>query len=109
MIRIHAAMLAFMLGLSAAEAESFAGRIADGLPWSTKTATGANMRMTLNPDGSGRMEVGIMNRRISWQEQGAAICLAGLPGGATRCIAFSPVEGGFAGVGPEGQAFVLRR
>jgi hypothetical protein len=93
----------------AALAESYASRIADGAPWTTIAPNGGKMRMTLNPDGTGRMKLGIMSRNITWTEKDDAICLGGMPGGAARCVTFRPVEGGFAGTGSDGTTLVLRR
>jgi hypothetical protein len=93
----------------AALAESYATRIADGAPWTTTAPNGGKMRMTLNPDGTGRMKLGIMSRAITWTEKDNAICLGGMPGGAARCVTFRPIEGGFAGTGTDGMTLVLRR
>jgi hypothetical protein len=103
------AVVAGMLPIASAEAESFAGHIADGLQWSANAQDRGNMRMTLHPDGTGRMEIGILSRRVGWHEEDDAICLTGLPGVAMRCITFRPVDGGFEGIGPDGQRFVLQR
>jgi hypothetical protein len=92
-----------------ASAESYASRIADGAPWTTTAPNGGKMRMTLNPDGTARMKLGIMSRKITWTEKDDAICLGGMPGGAARCVTFRPIEGGFTGTGSDGTTLVLRR
>lgn len=97
------------LGPAAAFAETHAAQIADGKPWTTSGPTGGKMRLTLNPDGTGKMNMGFMSRKITWSEEGDAICLGGLPGDAARCITFRPVKGGFAGQAPDGKTLVLRR
>jgi hypothetical protein len=94
---------------SAGQAESHSATIADGQPWVTTGPNGTTIRLTLNPDGSGRMQIGIMGRAITWAEDGDRICLGGMPQGAGRCFVFQPVDGGFAGEAEDGGAVVLMR
>ncbi|MES2814133.1 MAG: hypothetical protein V4720_04475 [Pseudomonadota bacterium] len=49
----------------AAFSESYASRIAVGAPWTTIAPNGGKMRMTLNPDGTGQMKLGVMSRNIT--------------------------------------------
>ncbi len=91
-------------------AENYATVIADGKPWQAKLPDGPNLRLTLNPDGTGKMAVAIMSQAIAWRSVGDTICLEGMPQGkGPGCITFRPVDGGFEGQGSDGQNLTLLR
>jgi hypothetical protein len=73
-------LLLMFLGLPPVKATaqaSLARQVADGRPWNMamKDGPGRTMRLTLNPDGTGRIEGGPMTMSPTWRESGADICI----------------------------------
>jgi hypothetical protein len=92
---------------TAAVAESPAAALADGRPWTATTAEGQTMRITFFADGTARMSLGIMSRRVSWQPTADGFCLDSPRG--RRCLTLVPTEGGFVGKDGEAVAMTLQR
>ncbi|WP_299609674.1 hypothetical protein [uncultured Tateyamaria sp.] len=84
-------------------------RLADGQPWNADNGEGRSMTMTLAPDGTGRMKMGIMSRKVAWRDADGALCLNGLPGGGERCMALQPVQGGYRAEASDGTILILTR
>jgi hypothetical protein len=112
MIKAHvAALLAAMTFFSPAVALSDSGtiaRIADGKTWNAQPSGGPKMKLTFNPDGTGKMSFGIMTRKLKWTPDGDGICMTGMPGGK-RCIAFAPTSNGYVGTSDDGRSLTLTR
>jgi hypothetical protein len=72
---------------SVAQSRSLAREIADGRPWSMTTSDGRNVRMTLNADGTARMEAGPMAMHPTWRTSGEELCIT-MPVmmGGERCV-----------------------
>jgi hypothetical protein len=82
--------------------------LADGRPWAGTRPDGGQVRLTLQPNGTGRFE-GPVTRAITWSVQGQEICIAiGLPVG-TRCLRFLRHGPGFAAHEAGEPAFTLSR
>jgi hypothetical protein len=113
MIRRHLSMLSFVL-FSAIASQAFAQAtpissvIADGEPWNITMANGKTMKLTLSPDGSARMRIGIMSRKLGWEPTPEGLCLTGMPGGG-KCVALIRTETGYAGMENGKAVFVLER
>jgi hypothetical protein len=103
------ALAAFCGSLGAALADqSIIAQITDGRTWDAQPDGGSKMKMTLNPDGTGKMKFGIMSRKIAWTPNGDGICMTGIPGGK-NCIVFSPTNKGFTGKTADGKILTLTR
>lgn len=84
--------------------------LADGAPWTASMDNGRTMKMTLNPDGSGRMTFGVMSRKISWTEEDSKLCLSGMPrADGPRCLSTEPIPGGYKLLMENGQSISLSR
>jgi hypothetical protein len=83
-------------------------RIADGHPWTTTGPDGQTMEITFFPDGTARMRIGILSRRMNWVPTEAGLCLAGGPMG-DRCITLEATTTGFVGRGDDGQMLEFAR
>lgn len=82
--------------------------LADGMPWVARRAGGAEIRLTLRPDGTGRIERPV-SREVSWAAQGEDICIAfGFPMGR-RCIRLRRNGAGLAAHEDGQLAFTLNR
>jgi putative ABC transport system ATP-binding protein len=82
--------------------------LADGRPWVARRAGGAETRLTLRPDGTGRIE-GPASRDVSWATQGEDICIAfGFPMGR-HCIRLRRNGAGLAAYEAGQLAFTLDR
>jgi hypothetical protein len=73
-------LLLVIAGLPVAKATaqaSLARQIADGRAWNMtmKEGPARTMKLTLNPDGTGRMEGGPMTMSPTWRETGTGICI----------------------------------
>lgn len=99
--------------LAATVAAADVARIADGAPWTITLPDGREARMTLDPDGTGRMRLGLLSRGIAWSERDGALCLHGLPrpDGAEgpRCTVLEAVAGGWILRAGDAQAMTLSR
>jgi hypothetical protein len=64
-----------------------AREIADGRPWTMTTTEGRNARMTLNADGTARMEAGPMTMHPTWRTSGEELCITmPIMLGGERCV-----------------------
>ena len=112
-VKAHiAAFLAALTFISPAVAlanSSAVSIIADGKAWDAQPSGGPKMKLTFNPDGTGKMSFGIMTRKLNWAPNGTGICMTGMPGGK-RCITFAPrANGGYVGTSDDGKSLVLSR
>jgi hypothetical protein len=87
------AVLAAAFPLSAAPAlgqegkASLARQVADGQPWNLTMPDGRLTRLTLLPNGMGRMEGGPMTMSPTWRETGEGLCLKPAALAPERCAA----------------------
>ena len=70
--------------------------VTEGQTWRIENTRGPNGRLTLNPDGTGRMRAGPISVRATWERRGSQFCLTAGPIG-TRCVALTARGGGYAG------------
>ena len=103
------ALTVHMAGTGPAQAtDTVMARVADGNPWSMQAANGRNSELTLHPDGTGRMRMGIMGMDTSWTAHPGGFCLtAGRMG--TRCVTLQAVDAGFVAIEDGAEAFRLTR
>ncbi len=87
---------------------SNARTIADGQPWLMKTATGQTGRMTLLPNGAGKMRRGPLSIRLSWTAIDDGICITSRVQGR-QCVELKPSTTGFVGVRDDEVVFTLSR
>lgn len=107
MNRLALATLALM---AASQAAADVRAIADGAPWTTTLPNGREAQMTLNPDGTGRMGMGLLSRGFTWIEQDGAICLEGMPRQqGTGCLSPTATNGGWRLSGDGGGDLMLTR
>jgi hypothetical protein len=110
-IRTFAAVAAIaLLGTTdiALADQTIIAQIADGKAWDAQPDGASKMKMTLNPDGTGKMKFGIMSRAIAWTPNGDGLCMTGIPGGK-NCIVFTPIANGFTGKTADGKTLTLTR
>lgn len=99
-------LLAASPGLASSSIEA----VTDGVSWNASMSNGRTANLTLNPDGSGRMNAGIMSRNITWAAQGGKICLSGLPRRqGPNCMTPVAVQGGYQLTSDEGEVLTLSR
>lgn len=105
--------LAVSLAAGLLAAEAFANPVDDitnGEAWRAKVSGGPTVNMTLNPDGTGRVRVGPIGRKVAWQQQGEALCIAGLPNSdGPKCFEVSDAQGGYQMRDSEGGMIDLTR
>jgi len=107
--KISTLLSAFAIMASTTTAPADVSRIVDGQPWTAQSGDGRSMEMTLAPDGTGRMKMGIISRKVGWRDANGALCLNGLPGGGERCMTLQPVQGGYRGEATDGTVLTLTR
>ncbi len=95
--------------IAPAMADGITELMADGQPWNATVPNGRTMQMTLNPDGTGQMKMGIMRRNISWRGIDDGVCLDGMPTGGERCMTLTAQGDGFVGQGPDGGEMAFSR
>ena len=81
--------------------------VADGSPWSMQSANGRSGELTLNPDGTGQMQMGFMSMDATWTPYPGGFCLDGPRG--TRCVTLEAAGTGFSATENGAQAFSLVR
>ena len=82
--------------------------LADGHAWTGRRPGGAEVRLTLRPDGTGRFE-GPLTRETRWAVRDDAICIVfGIPLG-TKCVRFERRGGAFVAHEGDVVAFILSR
>ncbi len=86
-VRVASVLIALLhpLVAPAVAAEDLVRVLADGAPWKATHATGPSVSVTLNPDGSGLMQMAGMSRKVRWAPNTGGFCLTGMPGGA-KCL-----------------------
>jgi len=91
-------------------ADGISSQITDGKPWFITTPDGMNMWLTLNPDGTGTMNVAIMSKSLTWTPTADGLCLKGLPQGeGTKCLVMRQRGDGYEGTDPDGKILQLKR
>ena len=95
-IRIAAVVIA-TAAASAANSADVMAQIADGRAWTMQSENGRNGKLTLNPDGSAQVRMGILSMGARWQRQPDGFCLDPDRGEA-RCLVLRPANGGFVGL-----------
>ncbi len=95
--------------MAPAMADGVSALMADGQPWNATAPNGRTLQMTLNPDGTGQMKMGIMRRNISWRGIDDGVCLDGMPTGGERCVTLTARGNGFVGRGPDGGEMAFSR
>jgi hypothetical protein len=101
--------LALMVALAPiAKAEALASALADGQPWTTTTPEGRKMTLTLYPDGTARMKMGIMGRNLTWQPTEDGLCLIGTPRG-DACLRLEKTATGYVGYRGQDPMLTLTR
>ena len=88
---------------------SLARQVADGLPWSLRLQDGRLARLTLLPDGTGRMEGGPMPMSPTWRETGEGFCLKPAAVAPERCAALRREGKRIVGVKDGAVQFTLER
>ncbi|MGL4405364.1 MAG: hypothetical protein ACRCT6_06365 [Notoacmeibacter sp.] len=83
--------------------------IADGKAWNGKGDGTPAMKLTLNPNGTGKMKAGIMGFNLKWTANGPdGLCMSGGPL-KNACMVFTPVAKGYVGKGGDGKSLTLTR
>jgi hypothetical protein len=77
-----------------APAAEVATLVADGKPWKATRADGGTMTLTLNPDGTGKIQMAIMSRPVRWRPAPNGFCLGGLPNGE-KCVVLKKTTNGY--------------
>lgn len=103
-----AALSLAMLSSAEAQSPSLARQVADGQPWSMRRADGGQSRVTLNPDGSARVQVGILTMDASWREAPDGMCLRPSVA-AERCVTLRRVANAVIGMREGREEFRLTR
>lgn len=98
------------LTLCAAAHASPVTEITDGKEWRAAVSGGPNVRMTLHPDGSGRVRVGPIGRNVTWYANDTGLCITNLPGGDDpRCFVLSQTADGYLMTSGDGSTIGLTR
>lgn len=72
-----------------AGSSSIMRQIADGKPWNlTILKDNRAMKLTLNPDGTGKMEGGPMTMTPSWREAPGGMCMKPMAMLPEKCVTF---------------------
>ena len=82
--------------------------IADGKPWQMTTSDGKKMRLTINPNNTGTMEMFVMKRAITWKPTPTGFCINGTPQGE-KCLVLEKTAHGYKGKGNDGLSMTLIR
>lgn len=102
-------LLTFGLVLStAAMADDTAQLMADGAPWDMQDPSGRTAKITLNPDGSGRVRLGLMGASAEWVHTDDGLCLTTRPLGEV-CLILTSNSTGVIGTASDGGVFVFTR
>ncbi|MEI8143923.1 MAG: hypothetical protein WCH83_00535 [Alphaproteobacteria bacterium] len=114
MTKIATIALVCTLGLwampSDAGAQSLIREIADGKPWSIVTLEGRTGRLTLNPDGTGKMDGGPMSLSPTWEETRDGMCMTmPFPINNRRCVTLRREGVAVVGLRDGAQQFKLTR
>ncbi|MEM7633164.1 MAG: hypothetical protein AAF299_01295 [Pseudomonadota bacterium] len=88
--------------------DDFIRQIADGRAWVFKGENGRNGRLTLNPDGSGKMKAGFMSMSTKWRPAPGGFCMEARMMG-NRCVELGQSNNGFIAYQSGKVAFTLSR
>lgn len=101
-------LAAFFFG-SALHASPLA-EITTGDEWRAAVSDGPNVRMTLQPDGTGRVRLGPIKRAVTWYPNEDGLCITNLPGGDNpRCFVLSQTTNGYLMTSADGSTINLTR
>ena len=102
------AVLSLALGIIPANSAETAPAFADSKPWKMHSGDGHDGTLTVNPDGTGKVDAGFIKMGVSWKQKGADTCLSfGIMG--SHCLVFKAVSGGFDGYEKGKLGMSLRR
>ena len=102
------AMLTLALSALPAHGAETAPAFADSKPWKMHSGDGHEGTLTINPDGTGKVDAGFIKMGVSWKQKGADTCLSfGIMG--SHCLVFKAVSGGFDGYEKGKLGMSLRR
>ena len=82
--------------------------LADGQQWNFQDPGGRTARLTLNPDGTGRVRLGLMGTDAVWVPTSSGLCLTTRPLGEV-CLALEASGSGFVGATETGEIFTFWR
>jgi hypothetical protein len=90
--------------------QSIIQMVADGRPWNAKGDDGRpELKLTLNPNGTGSMKAGFMGFNLKWKANGGnGFCMNGGPI-KNSCLVLTPTANGFTGRSEDGKSMVLAR
>jgi hypothetical protein len=90
---------------------SSASAVADGHPWNmTMVSDGRKRRMILLPDGTGKMEGGLMTMKATWRATAEGLCLKpSIVTMSERCVTLIVRPGGYDALENGKLWFELRR
>lgn len=102
-----------LLALSYNLSTSFASddlmrHVADGRAWAFMGENGREGRLTLKPDGTGKMKSGLMSMSTSWQAMPGGFCMKARMMGE-RCVELAKSNNGFIAYQDGKVAFTLSR
>lgn len=84
--------------------------ITTGEEWRAAVSGGPNVRMTLEPNGTGRVRVGPIRRSVTWYPSEGGLCITNLPGGDDpRCFVLSQTTSGYMMTSGDGSTIDLTR
>ena len=96
LMRLAVLAVVSVLSVRGAQGEDVSAVLADGKPSHTTGPNGRPMSLTFSPDGTVRMQMGILSRRMTWTPSAEGVCLKGGPGG-DRCLRLERTAQGFIG------------
>lgn len=76
-------------------AEGPAALVADGQPWSMRTAAGKELRLTLFADGTGLIEGGLVSLTPKWRSTADGLCMTPNLLLGERCVVLEPDMDGY--------------
>jgi hypothetical protein len=89
--------------------ESILKVVADGKPWNGKGSDTPAMKLTLNPNGTGKMKAGFLGFNLTWKANGDnGFCMSGGPI-KNACMVLTPVAKGYVGKSTDGKTLTLTR
>ena len=100
-------LLTYHAGASLAS-DDLMQKVADGRAWVFKGESGRKGRLTLNPDGSGKMKAGFMSISTKWRPAPGGFCMEGRMIGR-RCVELGQSNNGFIAYQSGKVAFTLSR
>jgi hypothetical protein len=104
-----AATALFGTASSSIASDSILKIVADGKPWNGKGSDTPAMKLTLNPNGTGKMKAGFIGFNLSWRPNGDnGFCMTGGPI-KEACMVLTPIAKGYMGKSNDGKTLTLTR